>query len=388
MRQKVMTYTEEMSDQGGAVIPWSGCITRSSTLSKRALLDIVLGEVTHCFQWLLQYGLYRVVSREWLGRCFIFMFSFGFFFDSSSATERPWLESSPTASPSLQLSMGNSRPPGGYLVPSEFSNAVQDVSLLSHFQTPGLQIVTLSGLENSPAEPQQEPAASSSARAYLTYGRANRGSSSPREETQATFVGNSSISPKTMSSSVTSAEDDGFLTQNFLTVASGHNSQNSAAQQHHGGNLHAQPPLPEKKRSSEGDRSFASVSPSSSGFSSPHSGSTISIPFPNVLPDFSKMLSTSPVAGRFCIREMQNTLCVIWVYKKHLGDFKSGGGGGSNGMKMSQRTAMFAVSGASSLALDEKAAARFFLCLFSASVSQGQPAFWTAKASALESNFF
>ncbi|NWZ45970.1 TENS3 protein, partial [Haliaeetus albicilla] len=64
---------------------------------------------------------------------------------------------------------------------------------------------------------------------------------------------------------------------------------------HHGGNLHAQPPLPEKKRSSEGDRSFASVSPSSSGFSSPHSGSTISIPFPNVLPDFSKMLSTSPV---------------------------------------------------------------------------------------------
>ncbi|NXQ34875.1 TENS3 protein, partial [Alaudala cheleensis] len=64
---------------------------------------------------------------------------------------------------------------------------------------------------------------------------------------------------------------------------------------HHGGNLHAQPPLPEKKRSSEGERSFASVSPSSSGFSSPHSGSTINIPFPNVLPDFSKMLSPSPL---------------------------------------------------------------------------------------------
>ncbi|NWR34615.1 TENS3 protein, partial [Tachuris rubrigastra] len=69
----------------------------------------------------------------------------------------------------------------------------------------------------------------------------------------------------------------------------------SSFQQHHGGNLRAQPPLPEKKRSSEGERSFASVSPSSSGFSSPHSGSTISIPFPNVLPDFSKMLSPSPV---------------------------------------------------------------------------------------------
>uniref|UniRef100_A0A8C3KEM6 Tensin 3 n=1 Tax=Calidris pygmaea TaxID=425635 RepID=A0A8C3KEM6_9CHAR len=212
--------------------------------------------------------------------------------ESSSATERSWLESSPKASPLLQHSMGNSQPLGGYLVPSEFSNAVQDVSLLSHFQTPGLQIVTLSSLENSPAETQQEPAANSSARAYLSC---SRGISSPREEAQATFMANTSISPKTMSSSVASAEDNGFLTQNFLTVASGHNSQNSALQQHHEGNLNAQPPLPEKKRSSEGDRSFASVSPSSSGFSSPHSGSTISIPFPNVLPDFSKMLSSSPV---------------------------------------------------------------------------------------------
>ncbi|NXO14513.1 TENS3 protein, partial [Oriolus oriolus] len=69
----------------------------------------------------------------------------------------------------------------------------------------------------------------------------------------------------------------------------------SSFQNHHGGSLHAQPPLPEKKRSSEGEHSFASVSPSSSGFSSPHSGSTISLPFPNVLPDFSKMLSPSPV---------------------------------------------------------------------------------------------
>lgn len=49
-----------------------------------------------------------------------------------------------------------------------------------------------------------------------------------------------------------------------------------------------QPPLPEKKRASEGDPSLGSVSPASSGFSSPHSGSTMSIPFPSVLPDFSK----------------------------------------------------------------------------------------------------
>ncbi|NXE81050.1 TENS3 protein, partial [Cochlearius cochlearius] len=86
-----------------------------------------------------------------------------------------------------------------------------------------------------------------------------------------------------------------LLRANMQTDPSFQHCFASSFQQHHGGNLHAQPPLPEKKRSSEGDRSFASVSPSSSGFSSPHSGSTISIPFPNVLPDFSKRLSTSPV---------------------------------------------------------------------------------------------
>ncbi|XP_009080216.1 PREDICTED: tensin-3-like, partial [Acanthisitta chloris] len=215
--------------------------------------------------------------------------------ESSSATERPWLESSPKASPSLQFSMGNTRQPGGYLVPSEFSNTMQDISLLSHFQTPGLQVVTLSSLENSPAEPMQEHAISSSAHACMSYSGGSRGTSCPQEEAQAACTANTITSSKTLSSSVTNAEDNGFLTQNFITVASEHNSQNSAVQQHHGGNLHAQPPLPEKKRSSEGERSLASVSPSSSGFSSPHSGSTISIPFPNVLPDFSKMISTSPV---------------------------------------------------------------------------------------------
>uniref|UniRef100_A0A8C3TR53 Tensin 3 n=1 Tax=Catharus ustulatus TaxID=91951 RepID=A0A8C3TR53_CATUS len=212
--------------------------------------------------------------------------------ESSSAAECPWLESSSKASLSNQFSMGNNRQPGGYIVPSEFSSAVQDVSLLSHFQTPGLQVVTLSNLESSPAESHQEHDTSSSGRTYLSYSARN--SSSPREETQATCIANASTS-KTLSSSVASADESDFLTQNFLTVASGHNSQNSAVPHCHGGNLHAQPPLPEKKRSSEGERSFASVSPSSSGFSSPHSGSTISIPFPNVLPDFSKTLNPSPV---------------------------------------------------------------------------------------------
>ncbi|XP_072780330.1 tensin-3 isoform X5 [Taeniopygia guttata] len=214
--------------------------------------------------------------------------------ESSSAVEYPWLENSSKASLPTQFSMANTRQPGGNLVPSEFSSAVQDVSLLSHFQTPGMQVVTLSNLESSPAEPHQEHDTSSSAYAYLSYSMGTRDSSCPQEETQATYIANASTT-KMLSSLEASADDNDFSTQNFPTMASGHNSQDSAVLHHRGGNLHAQPPLPEKKRSSEGERSFASVSPSSSGFSSPHSGSTISIPFPNVLPDFSKMLSPSPV---------------------------------------------------------------------------------------------
>ncbi|XP_028282630.1 tensin-3-like isoform X2 [Parambassis ranga] len=49
-----------------------------------------------------------------------------------------------------------------------------------------------------------------------------------------------------------------------------------------------QPPLlPEKKRASDGEHSLGTASPSLSGFSSPHSGSSLSIPFPNILPDLS-----------------------------------------------------------------------------------------------------
>ncbi|XP_026874855.2 tensin-3 isoform X2 [Electrophorus electricus] len=45
-----------------------------------------------------------------------------------------------------------------------------------------------------------------------------------------------------------------------------------------------QPPLPEKRRASDCDHSIGSASPAPSGFSSPHSGSSLSIPFPSVLP--------------------------------------------------------------------------------------------------------
>lgn len=59
------------------------------------------------------------------------------------------------------------------------------------------------------------------------------------------------------------------------------------------------PHLPEKKRASDGEHSFRTASPSLSGFSSPHSGSSLSIPFPNVLPDLSSQMSgaASPLPG-------------------------------------------------------------------------------------------
>ncbi|XP_053485709.1 tensin-3 isoform X1 [Ictalurus furcatus] len=57
-----------------------------------------------------------------------------------------------------------------------------------------------------------------------------------------------------------------------------------------------QPPLPEKMRTLDCDRSLGSVSPAPSGFSSPHSGSSLSIPFPNSLPDLqTRTTSISPL---------------------------------------------------------------------------------------------
>lgn len=54
---------------------------------------------------------------------------------------------------------------------------------------------------------------------------------------------------------------------------------------------HLPPLLPEKKRASDGEHSLGTASPALSGFSSPHSGSSLSIPFPNVLPDLSTQMS-------------------------------------------------------------------------------------------------
>lgn len=71
------------------------------------------------------------------------------------------------------------------------------------------------------------------------------------------------------------------------------------------------PHLPEKKRASDGEHSFRTASPSLSGFSSPHSGSSLSIPFPNVLPDLSSQMSgtASPLPGKCLIHVTQLPNC-------------------------------------------------------------------------------
>ncbi|XP_051840457.1 tensin-3 isoform X2 [Antechinus flavipes] len=208
--------------------------------------------------------------------------------ESSSTAEHQWLESSPKSTLSPQLSMMGSSRPTGFLLGSEFSSPVPDSSLLSHFPPSELQVSNLNNHENSPAEQSQEILANPSGRTFLNF-------SIQPDEKPGTLLTNSNGASKPPIGPLAGVVDNGFLPHTFLTVAPGHSSQHSPVLQHAGLSLHSQPPLPEKKRTSEGDRSFGSISPSSSGFSSPHSGSTISIPFPNVLPDFSKVLSTSPL---------------------------------------------------------------------------------------------
>lgn len=104
-------------------------------------------------------------------------------------------------------------------------------------------------------------------------------------EKQVSFFSSTNVSPKILRAQLSVDNDNS------------HN-QGSPILQHVGKTEQSQPPLPEKKRISESERSFGSISPSSSGFSSPHSGSTISIPFPNFLPDFSRTLTDSSLSGK------------------------------------------------------------------------------------------
>ncbi|XP_077895900.1 tensin-3 isoform X5 [Ictidomys tridecemlineatus] len=205
--------------------------------------------------------------------------------DSQPCAERPWVESSPKSTLSL---LGSSRPSGSPLGTNEFSSPGKDSAGLSCFPSSELQ-ASFHGHELSMVEPQDSLVPTSN-QAFLGFSTNPVGSGLPPEEDPGALLANSHGASPAPGPPLTTAgaADNGFLSHNFLTVAPGHNNHHSPGLQGPGMTLPGQPPLPEKKRASEGDRSLGSVSPSSSGFSSPHSGSTISIPFPNVLPDFSK----------------------------------------------------------------------------------------------------
>uniref|UniRef100_A0A673Z8F4 Tensin 3 n=1 Tax=Salmo trutta TaxID=8032 RepID=A0A673Z8F4_SALTR len=66
------------------------------------------------------------------------------------------------------------------------------------------------------------------------------------------------------------------------------------------------PLLPEKRRESDGEHSLGTASPAPSGFSSPHSGSSLSIPFPNILPDLSAS-AQMPASKHVTVNFVQDT---------------------------------------------------------------------------------
>ncbi|XP_013920774.1 PREDICTED: tensin-3 isoform X2 [Thamnophis sirtalis] len=172
---------------------------------------------------------------------------------------------------------------GSYLMSPDLSVPEQNDL---YFQTKGLQPRTFNNLANITAVPQQDLTACDSIQTFQNYDETVANSNQLVEEKNLSFMANADRSPKIMKSIV----DSSFLPQTCLVSSSGYTNQ-----QIQGLQMYPQTPIPEKKMISEAEHSFGYASPSSSGFSSPHSGSTISIPFPNVLPDFSKVGNTPPV---------------------------------------------------------------------------------------------
>ncbi|XP_012888430.1 PREDICTED: tensin-3 isoform X1 [Dipodomys ordii] len=205
--------------------------------------------------------------------------------ESLPSAECQWAESSPKASVTL---LGGRRPSGSPLGTNEFSSPGKDSPGRPCFPSPAPQ-PSMHSHELSAVEPQDALPPTGS-QAFLGLSTAPVGGGLLPGEDPGTLLANchgASPAPGTPLASA-GAVDGSFPPHSFLTMSPGRSSHHSPGLQGQGVTLPGQPPLPEKKRASEGDRSLGSVSPSSSGFSSPHSGSTISIPFPNVLPDFSK----------------------------------------------------------------------------------------------------
>lgn len=204
------------------------------------------------------------------------------------------MESSPKATPAP---LGSSRPAGSLLGTEEFSSPGPDGPGRPHRPPAELQ-ASFHNHELSLAEPP-EAGGPPGGQAFLSFGTVPVGSGLPPTEDPGAVLAHSHGVPQAPGTPRMAAADNGFLSHGFLTVTPGHGSHHSPVLPGQSLTLPGQPPLPEKKRASEGDRSLGSASPSSSGFSSPHSGSTMSIPFPNVLPDFPKPLeAAAPSPGR------------------------------------------------------------------------------------------
>uniref|UniRef100_UPI00398F72FD tensin-3-like isoform X2 n=1 Tax=Pristiophorus japonicus TaxID=55135 RepID=UPI00398F72FD len=210
---------------------------------------------------------------------------------------------------------GVSRATGSYLGSPKFSvnsgSPPRETSILSQFPSPGSQVVSpnscsihMSISESLTSNLQQGSAGATTTLHPLPADSRNQGylnysvNSGPQYDGRQAILSSLSMGLNNTASSMNSPATDflanGSLQEGVLTAASGQ-AQNSATLMNDALSLNVHPPLPEKKRISEGDHSFASISPASSGFSSPHSGSTISIPFPSVLPDFSKAISASVI---------------------------------------------------------------------------------------------
>ncbi|XP_057160546.1 tensin-3 isoform X2 [Ursus arctos] len=229
-------------------------------------------------------------QRAFTSSCTISSSSPGQRRDSPSSAELPWVESSPKATLAL---LGSSRPAGSLLGAGEFPSPGPDGPGRPHLPPAELQ-ASFHNHELSLAEPP-EALGPPSGQAFLSFGTAPVGSGLPPGEDPGALLAHSHGAPQAPGTPrmAAAAADNGFLSHGFLTVTPGHSSHHSPVLPGQGLSLPGQPPLPEKKRASEGDRSLGSASPSSSGFSSPHSGSTVSIPFPNVLPDFPKPLEAA-----------------------------------------------------------------------------------------------
>ncbi|XP_048464108.1 tensin-3 [Rhincodon typus] len=229
-----------------------------------------------------------------------------------SRTNSPpaWLDSAQKGVPPVS---GVSRSTGSCLGSSELGvnsrKPPKEASILSQFPSSGTQVISpinhtvhMSSSERQTSNLQQNSAGGSPAKHPLPADSSNQGylhynvDSGPQydgEQAMLSSLSTGSNNPASnMNSPATGFLGNSSLQEGVLTAVSGQ-AQSSATLMNDVLSLNVHPPLPEKKRISEGDHSFTSISPASSGFSSPHSGSTISIPFPSVLPDFSKVVNTS-----------------------------------------------------------------------------------------------